>query len=76
MTTKNTNRSNPSPFVSVATAAEILDLTDGRIRQLLGDPKKSGLNGIKLTGRSWMIHRDELVKYAKKNGIETKNGFE
>ena len=53
----------PGNFVSVQEAAEIVGVTEGRIRQLLAVPKKDGgLDGFKINGRAWVIARKDAEK--------------
>jgi len=61
-------------FVSVKRAGEMLGVTDGRIRQLVGNHEKHALKATRLGERSWMIAIADIVRYAKKNGIELNYG--
>ena len=48
-------------FLSVAEAAELIGVTDGRIRQLL---LRGKLRGQKLGKSTWAIPRREVERYA------------
>ena len=47
-------------WFSVPQAADYLDLTEGRVRQLL---RVGSLGGEKLNGKAWMVHRETLRKF-------------
>lgn len=53
-------------FMSVDDAAKHLDVTTGRIRQLLRK-KKDGLEGIKINERAWAVDRESAAKYKAAN---------
>lgn len=61
---------NFADFVGVTQAAEILGLSVGRVRQLVGNHEKHVLKARKINDRAWMIPLSELRKYARRNGIE------
>lgn len=52
-------------WLSVNEAANLLDLTTGRIRQLL---LSGELSGKKLNEKAWVIDRRDVEKFAKKTG--------
>ena len=56
-------------FVSVTGAANILGVTPGRIRQLVGSYEKNALPAQKLGQKEWIISLADLRKYAKKAGV-------
>ncbi len=59
-----------SGYVSVNRAAEILGVTPGRVRQLVGKYDNHVLPAEKLGLREWIISLADLRKYAKKHGID------
>lgn len=50
------------PFLSVSEAAELLGVTDSRIRQML---REEELRGEKLNERAWAVYRESAEKAAK-----------
>ena len=53
----------PAEFVSVNEAAEIIGVSDGRIRQLLAlDVSAGGLDGFKINEKAWVIPRTEAER--------------
>jgi hypothetical protein len=53
---------NRNPYLSVAEAAEIAGLSDGRMRQLLIN---GIIEGIKLNARAWAVSRKSVEDFAK-----------
>lgn len=51
-----------SKYVNTATAADIVGVTSGRIRQWLGD---GTLKGVKVSERSWLIPLTAVERIAK-----------
>lgn len=49
-------------FLSVSEAAALLGITDGRVRQLLGEGE---IEGQKLGEKNWAIHIDEVDRHKK-----------
>ena len=62
-----------SQFVGVQRAAELLGVTPGRIRHLVGEYENHILPAQKLGRHEWIIQLSDLAKYAKKRGITLKN---
>ena len=53
----------PEKFISVSKAAEIIGVTEGRIRQLLAiETSDGGLDGFKINERAWVIPRREAER--------------
>ena len=53
----------PKAHVSVQEAAEIVGVSEGRIRQLLAIPKEDGgLDGFKINEKAWVISRKDAEK--------------
>jgi len=51
-----------SSFVSVQEAADLIGITDGRVRQLL---RSGELRGHKVNERAWIIPMDEVERFRK-----------
>lgn len=58
------------PFLSVGEAAELLGVTDSRIRQML---REEELLGLKLNERAWAVDRSSAEK-ALKNQVDGGRG--
>ena len=63
-------------FVSVQTAAFMLGVSDGRIRQLVGTHEGGELPAQKLNRKAWIIAKSELRKFARKHGIELREDID
>ncbi len=70
MATISSKPAKAAQFVSVNRAAELLGLTPGRIRHLVGNYENHVLPATKLGKHEWIIAFSDLAKYAKKHGIE------
>lgn len=54
--------STGSTFIGVTEAAQIIGVTDGRVRQLL---RSGDLRGQKVTDKAWIIPVDEVERFRK-----------
>lgn len=69
---QSANAPKQGDFVGVTEAARMLNLTPGRVRQLVGNHESGALPAVKLGPRAWMISIANLKKFAKQNEIELK----
>ena len=65
-------RAKQMDFISVQRAAEMLGLTEGRVRQLVGNHEDGELPATKLNKKAWMISVVDLRRYARHNKIKLK----